>query len=174
MKNGFFGSFFDLFIASKGGKFLPKIIVDADACPVKEEIKSLAQTFHLEVIYVASYNHFGANRADEHWVYVDTEKEAADLRIVNLSKKGDIVITQDIGLASMLLSKCTVFSNRGEIYQDEMMTLMLEQRESRAKARRRGEYGKGPKAMTDQDRQTFKQNLEQFLMNLKFLGVDDK
>ncbi|WP_167627962.1 YaiI/YqxD family protein [Listeria valentina] len=153
---------------------MPKIIVDADACPVKEEIKSLAQIFHLEVTYVASYNHFGANREDENWIYVDTEKEAADLRIVNLSKKGDIIITQDIGLASMLLSKCTVFSNRGEIYQDDMMPLMLEQRESRAKARRRGEYGKGPKAMTDQDRQTFKQNLEQFLTKLKFLGVDDK
>ncbi|EUJ33360.1 UPF0178 protein [Listeria floridensis FSL S10-1187] len=150
------------------------MIVDADACPVKTEINQLAERYQIDVVFVASYNHFSPSKDEGTWVYVDTDKESADLKIVNLSKKGDIVITQDIGLASMLLAKCTIFSNRGEMYQNDAMTMLLEQRESRAKARRRGEYGKGPRKLTEKDRQTFTQNLDGFLMNLNDEGVDGK
>jgi uncharacterized protein YaiI (UPF0178 family) len=149
----------------KGGTYLPKIIVDADACPVKAEINQLAKEFQLEVLYVASYNHFRSTVTDETWIYVDTEKESADIRIVNLAQKGDLVVTQDIGLSSMLLAKCDVFSNRGELYLEERMTMMLEQRNDRRKERKLGKYSKGPKAMTDQDRNRFYQNVHDFLEN---------
>lgn len=81
-------------------------------------------------------------------------------------KKGDIIVTQDIGLASILLAKGTfVFSNRGELYREEEMSLMLDIRYRHAKDRQQGKYSKGPKAMSDQDRSLFKDRLTTFLQN---------
>lgn len=145
---------------------MPQILVDADACPVKAEIKQVAKEFQLEVTFVASFNHYSVNTNGENWIFVDTGKESADMRMMNLAKKGDIIVTQDIGLASILLAKGTfVFSNRGELYRDEEMSLMLDIRYRHAKERQQGKYSKGPKAMSDQDRSLFKDRLPTFLQN---------
>ncbi|EAE9633639.1 TPA: YaiI/YqxD family protein [Listeria monocytogenes] len=145
---------------------MPQILVDADACPVKAEIKKIAKEFQLEVTFVASFNHYSVNTNGENWIFVDTGKESADMRMMNLAKKGDIIVTQDIGLASILLAKGTfVFSNRGELYREEEMSLMLDIRYRHAKERQQGKYSKGPKAMSDQDRSLFKDRLTTFLQN---------
>ena len=91
------------------------IYVDADACPVKKEILDCATRFQVDVVFVASYINM-MNNPEGKWVYVDAVKEAADLYIVNAVKKGDIVITNDIGLAGTLLPKsslCSFFKGRG-------------------------------------------------------------
>lgn len=151
---------------------VPQILVDADACPVKAEIKQVAEKFQLEVTFVASFNHYSVNTDGENWIFVDTGKESADMRMMNLAKKGDIIVTQDIGLASILLAKGTfVFSNRGELYREEEMSLMLDIRYRHAKERQQGKYSKGPKAMSDHDRSLFKDRLTTFLQN-KEIGVD--
>ncbi|MBC1805579.1 YaiI/YqxD family protein [Listeria cossartiae subsp. cayugensis] len=145
---------------------MPQILVDADACPVKAEIKQVAKEFQLEVTFVASFNHYSVNTNGEKWIFVDTGKESADMRMMNLAKKGDIIVTQDIGLASILLAKGTfVFSNRGELYREEEMSLMLDIRYRHAKERQQGKYSKGPKAMSDADRSLFQDRLTTFLQN---------
>ncbi|MBC1394817.1 YaiI/YqxD family protein [Listeria welshimeri] len=145
---------------------MPKILVDADACPVKAEIKQVAEQFQLEVIFVASFNHYSVNTNGENWIFVDTGKESADMRMMNIANKGDIIVTQDIGLASILVAKGTyVFSNRGELYRKEEMSLMLDIRYRHAKERQQGKYSKGPKAMSDQDRSLFKERITTFLQN---------
>ncbi|MBC2120530.1 YaiI/YqxD family protein [Listeria marthii] len=145
---------------------MPQILVDADACPVKSEIKQVAEEFQLEVTFVASFNHYSVNTNGENWIFVDTGKESADMRMMNLAKKGDIIVTQDIGLASILLAKGTfVFSNRGELYREEEMSLMLDIRYRHAKERQQGKYSKGPKAMSDADRSLFQDRLTTFLQN---------
>ncbi|MBC1543940.1 YaiI/YqxD family protein [Listeria sp. FSL L7-0233] len=145
---------------------MPQILVDADACPVKAEIKQVAKEFQLEVTFVASFNHYSVNTNGENWIFVDTGKESADMRMMNLAKKGDIIVTQDIGLASILLAKGTfVFSNRGELYREEEMSLMLDIRYRHAKERQQGKYSKGPKAMSDADRSLFQDRLTTFLQN---------
>ncbi|EOW2581109.1 YaiI/YqxD family protein [Listeria monocytogenes] len=145
---------------------MPQILIDADACPVKTEIKQVAEEFQLEVTFVASFNHYSVNTGGENWIFVDTGKESADMRMMNLAKKGDIIVTQDIGLASILLAKGTfVFSNRGELYREEEMSLMLDIRYRHAKERQQGKYSKGPKAMSEQDRSLFKDRLTTFLQN---------
>lgn len=147
-------------------EYVPKILVDADACPVKAEIKQVAEHFHLDVIFVASFNHYSVNTNGENWIFVDTGKESADMRMMNLANKGDIIVTQDIGLASILLAKGTyVFSNRGELYREEEMSLMLDIRYRHAKERQQGKYSKGPKAMSDQDRVLFKDRMTTFFKN---------
>lgn len=103
------------------------------------------------------------------WVYVDTSKEAADLYIMNHVKAGDLVITQDIGLASTLLLKGVyVLSPRGSLYEENSIHTALDMRYLAAKARKRGIYGKGPKSFSKQDRENFVQELSKILT--KFEG----
>lgn len=110
----------------------------------------------IEVVFVASYAHMSTHPPDERWVYVDNEKEAADLYIQNHVRTGDIVVTQDIGLASMLLPKnVNVLSPKGILYKEEDMDTALDMRFLSAKARRQGNYGKGPKPFSNADRLKF-------------------
>ncbi|MBD1382117.1 YaiI/YqxD family protein [Metabacillus arenae] len=133
-----------------------KIFVDADACPVKDEIVKCAQDFQLKVTFVASYNHKTSRDQAEHWVYVDAGKEAADLYIVNHVSSGDFVISQDIGLAGLLLQKqVNVITPRGKVYNEENIDTALQFRYLSAQERRSGNYLKGPKPYTKEDRLHF-------------------
>jgi uncharacterized protein YaiI (UPF0178 family) len=64
-----------------------QIIVDADACPVKSEILLIANTYQIEVTFVASYSHVLNNKMGGSWIYVDTGKEEVDMYIVNHAKR---------------------------------------------------------------------------------------
>jgi uncharacterized protein len=132
---------------------IPVILVDADSCPVKEEIVEIAHKFSIKVLFVASYNHMKLDSLEADWKYVDASKEAADLYIMNHSGPGDIVITQDIGLASTLLPKGVhVLSSRRSLYEENDIQTALDFRYLKAKARKQGVYGKGPKPYTTEDR----------------------
>lgn len=145
----------------------PSIYVDADACPVKKEIMDSAALFQMDVIFVASYKNM-MNDPEGKWVYVDAEKEAADLYIVNSVKKGDIVITNDIGLAGTLLPKAvSVLSSRGGEYTDENISMLLDMRYHSAKLRRSGKHTKGPKAFTKEDRLNFTKKLVKILSSFE-------
>lgn len=140
------------------------VFVDADSCPVKKEIIQIASAFSVELVFVASYAHMSNEFPSVKWAYVDSIKEAADLYIMNHISKGDIVITQDIGLASTLLAKGVyVLSPRGILFEEKEIETALELRHLSAKARRRGIYGKGPKPFSEKDRENFKQELTKLL-----------
>ncbi len=115
-------------------------------------------------MFVASYAHMSIHPPEERWIYVDNEKEAADLYIQNHISKWDIVVTQDIGLAStLLLKEVSVLSPKGMVYKEEDMETALQMRFLSAKARRRGQYGKGPKPFSKDDRQRFIHQLTELL-----------
>lgn len=123
---------------------------------MKLEIVQIGKDSMIEVVFVASYAHMSTHPPEERWVYVDNEKEAADLYIQNHVRTGDIVVTQDIGLASMLLPKnVNVLSPKGMLYKEEDMDTALDLRFLSAKARRQGNYGKGPKPFSREDRLKF-------------------
>lgn len=144
--------------------------MDADSCPVKDEIVEIASRFSINVLFVASYNHIMNNSTYASWKYVDTGKEAADLYIMNHSANGDITVTQDIGLASTLLLKGVyVLSPKGILFEEKGIQTALDMRYISAKARRRGEYGKGPKPFSSGDRDRFVNELTKILSN--FEGV---
>jgi uncharacterized protein len=83
---------------------------------------------------------------------------------MNHVKKKDIVITQDIGLASTLLLKGVyVLSPRGILFEEKDMETALDLRFRSAKARRQGEYGKGPKSFSREDRERFVSQLTRIL-----------
>lgn len=85
---------------------------------------------------------------------------------MNHVSKNDVVVTQDIGLASILVKKgIFVLSPRGKRFAETEMEVALFSRYISAKQRREGKYGKGPKPFTDKERMQFKQALETFLSN---------
>ncbi|KSU63730.1 hypothetical protein AS034_05670 [[Bacillus] enclensis] len=120
--------------------------------------------FGFEVVFVASHAHRKNSPDEGTWVYVDSEKEAADLYIMNHVRTDDILVTQDIGLASLVLpKKVYVLSPRGKVYREESIVTALDYRYVAAKERRKGNYGKGPKPFTDDDRKEFSAQFEKIL-----------
>ncbi|MGA9287295.1 MAG: DUF188 domain-containing protein [Anaerobacillus sp.] len=145
------------------------LFVDADACPVpiKEEIMSFRPALtDVEIIFVASYAHMSTTFREAKWVMVDSEKEEADLYIHRYSKKGDLAITQDYGLASLLLPKGVfVLSPRGKRYTEENISTLLHTRYLASKSRRSGKHTKGPRKFTGDDRLQFRKELINLLSN---------
>src|SRR5690625_5778705 len=99
-----------------------KIIVDADAAPVKDEVIKLAGEYKLSVILVSSIAHYSLASYPSYvkTVYVEKGADRADFKIVQLANKEDIIVTQDYGLASLLLPKgCRVVHHKGYEYTNE-------------------------------------------------------
>lgn len=142
------------------------IVVDADACPVKQEIAAAAKERDIRVLMVASYDHRLEAQPGVDVVQVDRSNQSADLYIVNHIKPGDVVVTQDFGLACMAIGRgAVVLSPRGEQYTNDNIDYLMERRHELAKRRRSGGRSKGPKAMSDADRERFQQKLTKVLRN---------
>ncbi|WP_100406767.1 YaiI/YqxD family protein [Bacillus solitudinis] len=138
--------------------------VDADSCPVKEEIIQLCQTYSVEMIFVSSYAHVMTLPSSVKQITVDTDKEAADLYIMNHIQRGDFCVTQDHALASLLLPRgAEILSPRGMMYTNENIDQLLNVRYLSQKQRRMGGKTKGPKAFTEEDRRQFISSLEKIL-----------
>jgi uncharacterized protein YaiI (UPF0178 family) len=143
-----------------------RIFVDADACPVKEDIAETARRFGCEAVMVASYDHVLAAQDGVRVIQVDRSDQAVDLYIANHIRPGDILVTQDFGLAALGLSKgARCISNRGQIYDEDMIGFLLERRHENAKRRRGGGRTKGPKAFTEDDRKQFLHGLTKLLLD---------
>ncbi|MBS4030382.1 MAG: DUF188 domain-containing protein [Clostridiales bacterium] len=140
-----------------------KILVDADACPkqVLQICFILGQRFQVPVWTVASFNH---NIQSDCHITVGNASEEADVKVMNLTEPNDIVVTQDWGLAAMVLGKrAACLSPIGREFRLESMDFLLEEREAKAKFRRGGGRTKGPKKRTAEDDNRFTATLEQIL-----------
>ncbi len=143
-----------------------KVYIDADASPVQQEVIQIAEQYELSVILVKSFSHFSNASLPSHVSvqYVDKGAEMADFKIMSLVGRGDIIITQDYGLASMLLGKgCYVMHHKGFRYTEHNIDRLLSSRHASAQARRAGYRTKGPKAFTDEDREKFVNAFEHLL-----------
>ncbi len=142
--------------------------MDADSCPVIKEIVEIASKFSIEAVFVASYAHMKNDLQGQNWIFVDSHKEAVDLYLMNHTSKGDFAVTQDIGLASTLISKGVyTISPRGSLFEEKGIQTALDLRYISAKARRQGLHGKGPKPFTEKDRAKFIKELNILLSNFK-------
>ncbi|WP_343223621.1 YaiI/YqxD family protein [Paenibacillus oenotherae] len=145
---------------------IPTIVVDADACPVKRQIVETARQFAVPVLMVASYDHRLEPETGVRIVQVDRSDQSVDLYISNHVARGDIVVTQDFGLATIVLAKGAIaLSPRGQQYDDGNIDFLMARRHELAKLRRSGGRAKGPRAMTDEDREQFQQKLTKVLRN---------
>ncbi|KJR46610.1 hypothetical protein UF75_3015 [Desulfosporosinus sp. I2] len=140
-----------------------KLIVDADACPksVLQICMKLARDYSIPVWTVASFNH---NIVSEHHVVVGNSSQEADIRVMNLAQAGDVAVTQDWGLAAMLLGKGVhCLSPAGREFDPAKIEFLLEEREAKAKFRRGGGRTKGPKKRVTEDDQKFEACLQNIL-----------
>lgn len=150
-----------------------KLIIDADACPVTAEAIKVARKHDLPVTIIGNtsqdYSRYTKQRPGEkdglfhvEAINVAVGADSADFEIIRILEEDDIVVTQDIGLAAMVLGKgARAIGVRGAIYNPITIDSQLAMRHATAKERRRGVYAKGigPKAFTSEDREHFEDNL---------------
>ncbi|MCC6920405.1 MAG: YaiI/YqxD family protein [Alphaproteobacteria bacterium] len=146
----------------------PTIFVDADACPVKEEVYRVARRTGCPVLVVAN----GTIRTppDVTFVLVQEGADAADDWIAERVTAGDIVVTNDIPLASRALKAGGMaLGATGKPFTHDMIGTALAQRAVMEHLRSFGEGGGGPKPFSAQDRSRFLQALDTAVQKAKRL-----
>jgi uncharacterized protein YaiI (UPF0178 family) len=140
-----------------------KIVVDGDACPrsVLRICRNLGRKYGVPVWSVASFDH---DIESDHHVMVGNASQEADIKIMNVTDEGDVVITEDRGLAAIVLGKgAKCLSPTGREFRSEGIEFMLEEREIKSKVRRAGGKTKGPKRRAAEDDRRFETCLERAL-----------
>jgi len=140
-----------------------KIIVDADACPVKDIIEHIAREYQIETILVANFNHIITSDYAR-IIRVDRAAQSADIAIINLASKGDLLVTQDYGLAAIMLAKgCCVLDHMGKEYNQENIDFLLMRRYLNQKARQARQRISGPAKRQRTDNQSFDENFRKLI-----------
>lgn len=118
----------------------PKIFVDSDACPVKEEAKRVAERLGLVVVFVSNGGVRPSRDPMVQVVIVPSGADAADDWIVDNASSNDIVLTADIPLASRAIDKgCHVLGFTGKAFTPASIGMALAMRDLRAHLRETGE-----------------------------------
>ena len=145
---------------------MPNILVDADACPVVRQIEAAARRYGLPITLLCDEHHIISS--DYAWVrHVSSGADAVDIALMNLCRKGDIVVTQDYGVAAMALGKgAYAMHHSGKQYTDQNIDLMLMERHLAKKARRASgkHHLSGPAKFTNEDRQRFAAAFEALIL----------
>ena len=145
---------------------MPQILVDADGCPVVDETIALAKRYGLAVTLITDTSHI-MNREGATTITVEKGSDSADFRLVNLVRKGDIIITQDYGLAAMVLSKGGhILNQNGSRYTNENIDGLLMSRHIGKKIRRAGGRTKGPSKRTKEQDERFVCALEALIREI--------
>lgn len=132
-----------------------QILVDADACPVKGIIVKIAKQYKLPVTMVIDTSH----ELDDGYstvITVDKARDSVDIALINLVRSGDIVVTQDYGVAAMALGKkAKAVNQNGLLYTDSNIDKLLFERHLGQKVRRAGGKTANPKKRTKEDNESF-------------------
>lgn len=141
-----------------------KIVVDADACPAKNIIISVAQESNLEVIMICDTSHVISDGYST-VITVDKGADSADFKIASVAQKDDIVITQDYGVAAMVLGKkCKSLRPDGFIYTDFNIDSLLFARHVAKKVRSGGGKLSNPSKRTKEDDINFEISLRKLIL----------
>lgn len=144
-----------------------RIYVDADACPVKDEIYRVAQRHRWPVCVVAGgYIRIPDDPGIER-IAAGAGMDAADDWIAERAGKGDIVITFDIPLASRCVKAgADVIAPNGKAYTEDSIGMTLAVRNLMTDLRSSGEVTGGPRGFTSRDRSTFLSTLDQTIRRI--------
>ena len=142
-----------------------KIYVDADACPVKNEIERVATRHNLETYIVCDGGIRPSLNPLIQLIVVDQGADAADDWIADHIKKSDICITNDIPLAGRCLKKkAFALKPNGKSYTDDNIGIALATREIMEKIRETGEMTGGPPPFSKADRSKFLNQMEMIVL----------
>ena len=142
-----------------------QIYVDADACPVVGIVEKTAQKYQIPVTLLCDTNHVLTSDYSE-VVVVGAGADAVDYKLIGLCRRGDIVVSQDYGVAAMALGKgAYAIHQSGRWYTNENIDQMLMERHLNKKARRASHKNhlKGPRKRTEEDDERFAQSFERLI-----------
>lgn len=140
-----------------------KILIDADGCPVVDLTVRLAEKYGIVCTILCDTSH-EFNREGAKTVVVEKGADSVDFRIVNLVGEGDIVVTQDYGLAAMCLARKAIpVSQNGMVYTDKNIDQLLFTRYVSKKIRKAGDRMKGPSKRTPEQDKAFAAALEKLI-----------
>lgn len=142
-----------------------KILIDADACPVVDITVRLCKEFHIPCLLLCDTAHQMHREGAETLVF-DKGTDSVDFALVNRVQPGDIVITQDYGVASMCLAKqARILHQDGWEYTEYNIVGLMEQRHINKKHRLAGGRIKGPSKRTRQQDEAFATSLRALLQH---------
>ncbi len=140
-----------------------KIFIDADGCPVVDITVRIAKKYSLECFIICDTAH-EFQKEGAKTVVVEKGADSVDFRLVNLVSAGDIVVTQDYGLAAMCLARKAVPLNQnGLVFTDKNIDKLLFSRYVSKKIRNAGGRLKGPSKRTDEQDKRFEKVLEKLI-----------
>ena len=145
-----------------------KIYVDADACPVVKIVEGIARTYSIPVTLLCDTNHVLTSDYSEVKV-IGAGADAVDFALVGLCQKGDVVVTQDYGVAAMALGKgAHGIHQSGRWYTNENIDRLLMERHLAKKARKASKkhHLKGPAKRTAEDDKRFEESFEKLIRTL--------
>lgn len=142
-----------------------QILVDADACPVKEIIVKVAKLYHIPVTMLIDTAH-ELNDGYSTVLTVSQERDAVDFALMKLLKQEDIVVTQDFGLAALVLGKgARALNQNGLIFTDKNIEKLLFERFLGQKVRRSGGKTNNPKKRKRDSDIRFESELTRMIQN---------
>ena len=142
-----------------------QIFVDADACPVVGIVEKVAKEHDLPVTLLCDTNHVLSSDYSE-VIVVGAGADAVDYKLISICHKGDIVVSQDYGVAAMALGKnAYAIHQSGKWYTNENIDQMLMERHLNKKARRASgkKHLKGPRKRTSEDDEHFRESFEKMI-----------
>ena len=140
------------------------VYVDADACPVTRVVERVAKEYKIPVVLLCDTNH--VMNSDYSTVKtIGAGADAVDIALINLCNKGDIVVTQDYGVAAMALGKgAKAIHQSGKVFSDDNIDGLLMDRHLAKVARRKSKnHLKGPKKRKDEDDRRFEECFRQLI-----------
>ncbi len=155
----------------KGGTMT--LWVDADACPasIKELIIRAAMRLKIRAVFVANKYISIPESSYVSSCRIGVNPEAVDLHITSTAQTGDVAVTQDIPLASALITKgVVVISTRGELFTEENIGERLSIRNFMRDLREAGNVTPGPREFGQKDRQRFADTLDRVLTRMMRSG----
>ena len=143
-----------------------KIYVDADACPVTRIAEHVVKEHGIPVVLLCDTNHVLSSDYSEIRV-IGARADAVDIALINLCQRGDIVVTQDYGVAALALGKgAKAIHQSGRWYTDENIDGLLMERHMAKVARRKSKnHLKGPAKRTEADDRRFEESFRQLIEN---------
>ena len=144
------------------------IFIDADACPVKQEVYRVAGRYHLDVTLVAnSWMRIPHERRIALEV-VEDGLDAADDWIVEHAQSDDIVVTADIPLASRCLKKgAHAIGTTGKLFTEDSIGQIVATRDLLSELREAGAATGGPPPLQKRDRSRFLQQLDEVIQSIR-------
>ncbi len=144
------------------------IFIDVDACPVVGIVEKTAKKYNLPVTLLCDTNHILYSDYSE-VIVVGAGADAVDYKLISICHKGDIVVSQDYGVAAMALGKgAYAIHQSGKWYTNDNIDQMLMERHLNKKARRGSHKNhlKGPGKRTEEDDVRFAQSFERLILKV--------